>query len=149
MSNTTSATTYEYEHVCASIKRWRSRLKRAMTMLDKLEKKQKRLERKLTQPEPMPAPPVPKVTTAYEIVEDDPADDDIPGFLRVRTAEVQAEVRAAEVQAEVDAEKKRKADLAAKKRAIKQEHVQAELTGKRRRMPLTGKDALAAIRDEG
>jgi hypothetical protein len=37
----------DYDKVCASIKRWRTRLKRAINQLDKLEARKVRIERRL------------------------------------------------------------------------------------------------------
>ena len=72
-------------------------------------------------------------------------DDDLPTFLdRTRKDE---EARA-EIKAEQDADKKRKAERRIAKLKISQEIKHAELTGQRRKMPLTGKEALAAIRAE-
>jgi hypothetical protein len=74
------------------------------------------------------------------------ADEDIPTFLdRTKGNDADAVARA-EIEAEQAAKKKAKAERAAEKRKIKQETVAAELTGQRRKMPLTGKQALAAIR---
>lgn len=110
-------------------------------------------------PEPKPEPK----TMTYEIRPQDgnggidlqlvtvPAseDDDIPGFLRRGAAAQRAAndaIAAAEVKAELEATKKRKAARAAEKRQIKKETIDAELRGQRRKMPLTGKAALAAIK---
>jgi hypothetical protein len=81
-------------------------------------------------------------------VEPPKLDEDIPTFLQRGLAAQKAvdDITArAEIEAQQAAEKKRKAERAAERRAIKKETIDAELTGKRRAMPLTGKDALAAI----
>lgn len=72
-----------------------------------------------------------------------PQDDDIPSFLE-RGMKAQAAVD--EIVAEQAAEKKRKAERRIAKLKISQEVKHAELTGQRRKMPLTGKDAMAALR---
>ena len=71
-------------------------------------------------------------------------EDDIPAWLD-RTNDKDAAARA-EILAQHEADKKRKAEVSAEKRQIKKEELEAELTGKRRKMPLTGKAALAAIK---
>lgn len=152
-------TATDYERVCGDIKRWRSRLKRAMTMLTKLEQKRQRLDRKMIREQvegeirkeaaPVAPPPSEVVKLEAAPVAPPPADDDIPDFLRRGMAAQKAvdDVIAAEaVKAELAAEKKRKTERRIEKLKIGQEHKQAELTGARRKMPLTGKAALAAIR---
>lgn len=71
-------------------------------------------------------------------------EDDIPAWLD-RTNDKDAAARA-EIEAQHAADKKAKAERSAEKRAIKKEIVHADLTGQRRKMPLTGKAALAAIK---
>jgi hypothetical protein len=74
---------------------------------------------------------------------------DIPEFLRRGIAAQKAvdDVMAAqEIEREIAAKKKTKAAHRIEKLKISQEIKQAELTGQRRKMPLTGKEALAAIR---
>ena len=70
------------------------------------------------------------------------AEPDIPEFLD-RTKDEEAR---AEIEAEQAAQKKAKTERRLAKLKIGQEIKQAELTGQRRKMPLTGKEALAAIR---
>lgn len=72
-------------------------------------------------------------------------DDDLPEFLD-RTGRDKDEEARAEIEAEQEADKKRKAERRIAKLKISQETKHAELTGQRRKMPLTGKEALAAIR---
>lgn len=72
-------------------------------------------------------------------------DDDLPEFLD-RTGKDKDEEARAEIEAEQNADKKRKAERRIAKLKISQETKHAELTGQRRKMPLTGKEALAAIR---
>ena len=79
-----------------------------------------------------------------KVVGVEPSDEDIPGFLDRLGKDKDAAARA-EIAAQQDAEKKRKAERRIKKLKIGQEIKQAELTGQRRKMPLTGKAALEAI----
>jgi|SRR5580765_8498674 len=72
-------------------------------------------------------------------------EDDIPAWLQRQPNKKDEEARA-EILAQQEADKKRKAEVSAEKRQIKKEDLEAELTGKRRKMPLTGKAALDAIR---
>lgn len=92
-------------------------------------------------PDPLAAWPVPP-----------PADyrarqEDIPTFLdrtggKDKDAKARAEIKAAQAE-----EKKRKVGRRIAKLKIGQETKHAELTGQRRKMPLAGKEALAAIRN--
>ncbi len=52
----------DYDTTCASLKRWRTRLKRAINMVDKLEKRRARLEKRIldTRGTDAPAQPVAK-----------------------------------------------------------------------------------------
>lgn len=131
------------EHNAAAIKRWRSRLKRAMSMLEKLERQRKRLER----PRPLAQvlgpvenvgsmPPVPKGLLTLDKLDPPPADTDgIPVFLRRPKLDPVAEQIVAEQQ---EAKRLKAAGRIAKMKAKK--------TGETRKMPLTGKAALQAIR---
>lgn len=69
--------------------------------------------------------------------------DDIPNWLDRTKSDAEA---AAEIRAEQEAERKRKSERSRERSQIKQEIKTAELTGKRRKMPLSGKAALDAIR---
>src|SRR5258706_12672066 len=76
-------TTTEYDRVCGKIKRWRSRLKRAVTMIDKLERQRQRMDRKAA----LARLPVPVSKEVAAIVLADvaaPKDDglDVPGFFK-------------------------------------------------------------------
>lgn len=71
-------------------------------------------------------------------------DDDWPSFLDRPGKDKDAAARA-EIEAEQAEQKKAKADRRIKKLKIGQETKHAELTGQRRKMPLTGKAALDAI----
>jgi hypothetical protein len=128
------------EQIEASLSRWKTRLRRAMTAIDKLEAQKKRLAKRqaslpdlaiapplavAVKPKPAPAPPV-----KGEI------DTSIPAFLQRRKLDPVAEEIAAE-----QAETKRKK---AQGRIAK---LKAKQSGETRRMPLTGKAALDAIRN--
>jgi hypothetical protein len=130
------------EHLDASIGRWKTRLKRAITMIDKLEKQRKRIEKaaanppKPRQPKPQPMPvaatpnPTPAPTPVAEI------DTSIPAFLkRPKHDPVAQEI------ADEQAKTKR---LKARGRI---EKMKAKKSGETKRMPLTGKAALDAIRN--
>jgi hypothetical protein len=141
------------EQIETSLTRWKTRLRRAMTMIDKLEKQRKRLVKATTVRASVPAhptvdsettlgalpPPVevcdPPGTTQLKpvpaIVE---VDTSIPSFLR-RTPDPVAE----QIKAE-QAETKRK------KAAGRIATMKAKKAGETRKMPLTGRAALAAIR---
>jgi hypothetical protein len=139
------------EQNAAATKRWRTRLKRAMTMLDKLEKQRKRLERAVdlaiapkgaTKPQARP-PKAPSLaeTIMRQIAEPQPApspappaDLAIPSFLRREPDPVAEQLKAEQ------AETKR---LKARGRIAT---MKAKQSGETRKMPLTGKAALAAIR---
>jgi hypothetical protein len=138
------------EHLDASIGRWKTRLKRAVTMIDKLEKQRKRVEKAAANP-PKPQPKAtaatvqpPKVSDVkplppdllkeYRETADEPA---IPTFLR-RTSKDDA--AAAEIRQERDDQKKAKARGRIAKMKAKQ-------SGETKKMPLTGRAALDAIRN--
>lgn len=70
---------------------------------------------------------------------------DIPAFL-VRTGDDKDAAARAEIKEQQATDKKRKAERRIAKLKVGQDTKRAELTGQRRRMPLTGKEALAAIR---
>lgn len=85
-----------------------------------------------------------EVETGIVTTIEPPVDDDIPTFLD-RTGEDKDAAARAEIEAQQAANKKRKAERHAAKRKINQETKHAELTGQRRKMPLSGRAALAAI----
>jgi hypothetical protein len=140
------------EHNAAAIKRWRSRLKRAMSMLDKLERQRRRLETKARddlaiappgskRPEPksvtvslparhLHAAPAPAAVPA-------PVADDlvIPTFLKRTPDPVAEQIRTEQAEAKQ-----------AKTRG-RIEKMKAKARGDLKRMPLTGKAALEAIRN--
>lgn len=140
------------EHLDASINRWKSRLRRAVNMIDKLEKQRKRLAVRVSVPAhptvdsettlgamppslPMTSPtatiPSPNVPTKPTEI-----DTDIPAFLRRQKPGTPI---GEQIAAEQAATKKAKARGRIDKMKAKQR-------GDLKRMPLTGKAALAAIR---
>lgn len=134
----------KHTQVCAKIKRWRTRLKRAVTAVDKLERQRERLERRMGEP-PAPANPAPRKQPAATEpapapeAEAQPApageiDTGIPTFLQRDSKRLAAlpDPRTREKKAE--------------RRVVEKQKLERELTGKTRKMPLAGKDALAAIR---
>lgn len=149
------------EHVDASIARWKARLKRAMTALGKLEKQRKRLVKAAASPpRKPPEPAVPASTlvaavkghisrmTATPVVAktaDNSAqvapvpeqpDLGIPAFLqRPKLDPVAAEIKAEQDETKLRKSRGRIAKMKAKK------------SGETRKMPLSGRAALAAIRN--
>jgi hypothetical protein len=159
-------------HLDASIARWKTRLKRSVTMIDKLEKKRRRLaakalvanvidplvealkpESKVTAStlvaavkghinrvkvtsEPVANPDNVKLTFA-PVKPDPDANLDIPGFLR-RQPEPSPE--AEQIKAEQATVKKAKA-------AGRIAKMKAKKAGELKKMPLSGKAALDAIRN--
>ena len=142
------------EHVEESIKRWKTRLKRALTAIDKLEKKKKRLASRKTKPEPLgvtyfreiaaettaatnvepPAPP-PQAPALASV--DDLA---IPTFLqRKRDSEMRDKIAADAIRAEQAERKQSKA-------RARRETAKAKQAGDLKRMPLTGRAALEKLR---
>ena len=139
--------TMTLEHIDTSLARWKTRLKRAMTALDKLEKQRKRIVK--AQADLATAPPLAKAVRvsvpAHPTVDSETTlgavpptpkevDTSIPSFLR-RSPDPAAEAIKVE-----QAETKR---LKAQGRIAK---MKAKQSGETRKMPLTGKAALAVIR---
>jgi hypothetical protein len=172
------------EQIDASLTRWKSRLRRAMTAIDKLEKQRKRLANKVAAvrvsvpahptvdsettlgtvpPKPLPVPvllekleqlaPAPDLAIAPPLatqpgkvkhgsraeqgaITTQPVADDIPAFLRRQSSPSPV---ADQIRAEIEEKKKAKARgrIATMK---------AKKAGETKKMPLTGKAALAAIR---
>ena len=163
----------QLDHVEASIKRWNSRLRRSVTAIEKLEKRRKRLLHKAAEaagrPKPVPAPkpapapeaaPAPALAASVTTLGDSLAfleqqrDAGIPEFLRRGIAAQKAvdEVilsdvmkRDAEAAAAVAAEA---AELKKRKTAGRIAKMKAKQSGETRKMPLSGKAALAAIRGD-
>jgi hypothetical protein len=144
------------EQIDASLKRWKTRAKRAATAIDKLEKQRKRLIKTVTlkpaTPDVtdlfgLPVPMIPNSLVNVPVVAaiaakanaDADAKLDIPEFLRRQSA---ADVAVAEQIKAEQAETKR---LKAQGRIAK---MKAKKSGDTKRMPLTGKAALAHIRGE-
>lgn len=134
-------TNQSLEHVDASLARWNSRLRRAVTAIKKLEAKRKRLAKLAL---PVSNVVVATVRPKVEDITDIPVSkfpiadqlaDEIPGFLKRSPVDEKA---AAEIKAETEATKKAKA----KGRAAREK---ARLSGSTRKMPLTGKAALDFI----
>jgi len=162
------------EHLDASIKRWKTRLKRTMTMLDKLEKKRNRLAAKalvakhldpvleqlagltirpkaekvvVFEPEPispvideiMSKPPSETEMAAHDRVLEDSG---IPAFLRRGQA---AQAAADKVIADSIREEQATAKKAKAQGRIAK--MKAKKAGDLKKMPLSGKAALDAIRN--
>ena len=129
------------DHNAAAIKRWRSKLKRAMTTLEKLERQRKRLEvaeaKKVTAVEP-PPPPVETATVVTSPVKDEGG---IPDFLRVQPRSKADQEAADELRQEQEERKRAKA-------RGRIEKLKAKKSGETRKMPLSGRAALAHIRQE-
>jgi hypothetical protein len=124
----------------AAIKRWRTRLKRAMTMLDKLEKQRKRLEVAAVRVSVPTHPTVDSETTLGALpppAGTKPAEIDtaIPAFLQRKNPDP--------VAVQIIAEQ---TDLKKRKARGRIDKMKAKQRGDLKRMPLTGKAALAAIR---
>jgi hypothetical protein len=146
------------EHIDALAKKLRIRLKRTMTALDKLEKQKARLLKAAKAPtvkvvtfEPMFEGAVPVSVPAYPTVDSEttlgtvppkpeplavahPLDTAIPSFLR-RTPDPVAE--------QIKSQQAETKQLKARGRIAK---MKAKQAGDLKKMPLTGKAALAAIR---
>jgi hypothetical protein len=138
--------------------RWERRLFRAANELQKLKQERKRLYKLLDYPvpdtrqaeDPLPVPP-------DHIAEERRAPVDVPAFVKDNAGnkplaakpddglDIPAEllVRNRKLQTLPDPKTKEKK---AERRAIEKEKRYADLTGKRRRMPLTGKAAVDEIR---
>jgi hypothetical protein len=127
-----------------AIARWNTRLKRAVNTIDKLQKRRKRLvikaERDLaiappgaTKPKPKPTPePMPPhepepMPSPVDI------DTTVPDFLR-RDKDAAEQIR------------QEQADKARRKATGRIARMKAKQSGETRKMPLTGRAALAAIR---
>jgi hypothetical protein len=135
----------ELDLIEAAIKRSWTRLKRAVNAIDKLERKKARIAKKpvKTTEKPVETPKAAKIPekstvgTEASVTPSQPAPDTkIPDFLR-RGAE--ADKTAA---AEITAEQAERKQAKARGRIAK---LKADKAGERRKMPLSGKAALAAI----
>jgi hypothetical protein len=149
------------EQIDASLKRWKTRAKRAATAIDKLEKQRKRLIKtgalKPATPDVtdlfgLPVPMIPNSLVNVPVVAaiaakanaDADAKLDIPEFLR-RGAAAQAAADDAIIAEQIKAEQAATKRLKAQGRIAK---MKAKKSGDMKRMPLTGKAALAHIRGE-
>ena len=146
------------ESLDASLARWKTRLKRAVTMIDKLEKQRKRMAKAATKPKTLPAGVHAKIvdTTVMQMAAPDPTpvkgdlgnlstvdklkaaeiDTGIPAFLRRKEPDPVTE----QIKAEQAETKKKKAQGRIAKMKAKQ-------SGETKKMPLTGRAALDAIRN--
>jgi hypothetical protein len=139
------------EQLDADIKRWQTKLKRAVNVIDKLQKQRARLMKapkiEATKPKPVEKPEPLAVTvlkSLAEPVKPAPVADDlgIPEFLRRGQAAQNAvdEVIADQLRAEQEDVRKRKAQGRIEK-------MKAKKRGDLKKMPLSGKAALDAIRN--
>lgn len=114
------------EQIDASLARWQTRLRRAVNSIERLQKQRKRIAK--AKPPAKPEPP--------EIVEPPKGEIDtsIPAFLQRKKPDPVAEqIR----QDQADAKRRKTAGRIAT--------MKAKRNGETRKMPLTGKAALAAI----
>lgn len=129
------------ESINAAMSRWQTRLRRAANMVAKLEGQRRRLEKAASKPKATPAPKEPVKPPAPERTPLPAAtpvaiDTSIPEFLQ-RTPDPGT----GQLKAELADQKARKtAGRIAKMKAVK--------SGETKRMPLTGRAALAAIRGD-
>jgi hypothetical protein len=133
------------EQIDAHLARWQTKLKRAVNTLERLQRMRKRLMKKVpdlavappgaTRPKPKPPEPM-AVTYMRSLVEQaaPPIDTSIPDFLK-RDDAVAEQLRAEQAET-----KKKKAQGRIAKMKAKQ-------SGETRKMPLTGRAALDAIRN--
>jgi hypothetical protein len=132
------------EHVSAAISRWQTRLRRAVTMIEKLEKQRKRIEKAAARkPLPVRFEPKPALSeieiaalcggerAAARLAE---IDTSIPAFLERKALDPVAE----QIKAEQEATKRAKA-------RGRIERMKAKQRGDLKKMPLTGRAALDAI----
>jgi hypothetical protein len=141
------------EQIEASLSRWKTRLRRAMTAIDKLEKQRKRLVSRGLRAGAQSSPPAPRAPVPVDLAIapplakpvppkpsngtekiNMPTADEIPSFLRRSPDPIAEAIKAGQ------AETKR---LKAKGRIAK---MKAKQAGDLKKMPLTGNAALAAIR---
>ena len=123
------------EAVDEAIRRWQRRLTRAANALAKLERQRRRLGKPASKPDSKPVAVHKPVDPLIEHVADQLG---IPPFLQRSQPSPQAEA----IKAEIAAKKKAKAKAKARIETMK-----AKQRGDLKRMPLTGKAALEAIRN--
>lgn len=142
------------EHVRASIKRWRSRARRAQTALDKLYRQEARLLRNPAVPPAEPAPVVEPVAPPPPVLSPGNTDYDallahvedqlsIPPFLQRAPAGV---ARKSPLTPEGEAELVKAAEVKKTKARGRIAKLKAKQSGATRKMPLEGKAALAFIK---
>jgi hypothetical protein len=127
------------EQIDASLARWQTRLKRAVNAIEKLGKQRKRVVSAASRPpkvRPVATDSPPPAASPPAPLPAQPLDTGIPAFLQRRKLDPVAEQIMAD-----QAETKR---LKARGRIAK---MKAKQSGETKRMPLTGKAALAAIRN--
>jgi hypothetical protein len=127
------------EYIDESLARWKTRLKRAVTTIDKLEKQKKRLMKKspMAIAETLAEPVLVNPKTELPKAEPAPADLGIPDFLRRQS---QPDPVAEQIREEQAATKKAKA-------RGRIEKMKAKKAGELKKMPLSGKAALDHIRN--
>jgi hypothetical protein len=154
--------TTDYDRVIEKLKRWRSRLKRAVNAIDKLERQRARLERRMAdakdserakvkaahdaamalineEPSGEPSTRLPLILSRVE-TKPTSRGETIPDFLRRQKEGERKEAEAAKaIKAEQEDRRKQKS----RGRVAK---MMAKKAGDLDRMPLSGKAALAAIR---
>ena len=141
------------EQINAARKRWKSRLKRAINALDKLDRQEKRLQAKLRLSQKMVAEVFAEEKLAQpewpaegrapsRSVKPVPDPDPIPDFLRREAEGRHRDQIAADTIRKEQAERKK---LKAHNRIAE---MKAKKSGATKRMPLEGKAALAAIKTE-
>lgn len=149
------------DHIRTAKRRWQMRAKRAMTMLDKLDKQERRLVKLLlptskeivaiARPRAhalLAAPETlgPAIREAAQDAGLIPQDDlSIPGYLRRDGYRQASPITEHQLKLDADREEKRKARAAARAKARKSKR-DAKLAGLDRKMPLTGKAALDYIK---
>lgn len=125
------------EQNATALKRWRSRLKRAMTAIEKLERQRKRLETAAAQ-SALSIAKSRRVAPSGDMAPVVAAEPDlaIPSFLdRTKPDPVADQIRAEQ------------ADIKKRKARGRIEKMKAKQRGDLKRMPLTGRAALEAIRN--
>jgi len=169
--NTLSRLTAQREGLIASLVRTEGKLKDARRKLERIQRAMQKALIKHTeewhreqqaQPEPVQVPePTPAPEPKPEPVDDadlEPArqllqavNEEIPYFLdrRKKTAgDIADDAARAKIEADKKESEKTRAKVNAEKRVVRQQKLDAKLSGATRRMPLTGRAALAAIKAE-
>lgn len=127
------------EQIDAALARWQTRLKRAVSTIERLTKQRKRAVKASAAPKPEARQEPLALTVMRSLTEPaptpPPADTGIPAFLKRSSDNAVAD----QIKAEQAETKKRKA-------AGRIAKMKAKQSGETRRMPLTGRAALAAIR---